>query len=72
MTPLIPWSMQNLKDVDRVLPDIVPDLKKILPCQLTHQNVAKLNVKTALKLKKNIISIPGKRSHWSSHLIKED
>jgi hypothetical protein len=30
---------QKLKDVDRVLPDIVPDLKKTLPCQLTHQNV---------------------------------
>jgi hypothetical protein len=30
---------QKLKDVDRVLPDIVPDLKKTLLCQLTHQNV---------------------------------
>ena len=30
---------QKLKDVDRVVPDIVPDLKKTLPCQLTHQNV---------------------------------
>ena len=30
---------QKLKDVDRVLPDIVPDLKKTLPCQSTHQNV---------------------------------
>jgi hypothetical protein len=30
---------QKLKDVDRVLPDIVSDLKKTLPCQVTHQNV---------------------------------
>ena len=29
----------KLKDVDRVLPDIFPDLKKTLWCKLTHQNV---------------------------------
>jgi hypothetical protein len=30
---------QKLKEVDRVLPDIVPDLKKTLLFQLMHQNV---------------------------------
>ena len=30
---------RKMKDVDRVLPDIVPNSKKTLPYQLTHQNV---------------------------------
>ena len=30
---------EKLKEVDRVLPDVVYDLKKTLPCEFSHQNV---------------------------------
>ena len=29
----------KLKDVDKVLPTLLPELKNMLPCQFTHQNV---------------------------------
>jgi hypothetical protein len=29
----------KLKDVDKVLPILLPELKNMLPCQFTHQNV---------------------------------
>ena len=29
----------TLKDVDKVLPTLLPELKNMLPCQFTHQNV---------------------------------
>jgi hypothetical protein len=29
----------KLKDVDKVLPTLLPELKNMLPCQFTHQNI---------------------------------
>jgi hypothetical protein len=29
----------KLKDVDKVLPTLLPELKNVLPCQFTHQNI---------------------------------
>ena len=37
-------QFDKLKDVTKVLPDLIPDLNTTLPCYMSHQNVEELYI----------------------------